>query len=144
VTPGGSRGPVVIDTDVFSADLIPGSRLGELYRPVTIGRPAFVSFQTVAEVRYGAVRRGWGEARMRRLEAKMLDATVVQTGPQLILVCAQLRVACADAGHALAQREHTGDRWIAATALRLGLPLVSNDGIFQNVPGLILESAAMD
>ena len=37
---------------------------------------------------------------------------------------------------------HDADRWIAATALRLGVPLVSNDQIFKNVPGLVLESAA--
>jgi predicted nucleic acid-binding protein len=55
-----------------------------------------------------------------------------------------LRVACAEIGHALSQKEHTGDRWIAATALRLGIPLVSNDGIFRNVPGLTLEAASRD
>ncbi len=42
----------------------------------------------------------------------------------------------------LAQREHNADRWIAATALRLGIPLVSNDTIFKAVPGLTLESRA--
>ena len=42
----GPRGPVVIDTDVFSADLVPGSRLAELYAPIIAGRPALISFQT--------------------------------------------------------------------------------------------------
>jgi hypothetical protein len=36
--------------------------------------------------------------------------------------------------------EPGGDRWIAATALRLGDPLVSDDRIFEGVPGLVLES----
>ncbi len=45
-------------------------------------------------------------------------------------------------GHALSQREHNADRWIAATALRLGIPLVSNDGIFRDIPGLLLETAS--
>ena len=44
------------------------------------------------------------------------------------------------AGHGLGQRDHDADRWIAATALRLGVPLVSNDRIFERVPGLVLES----
>ena len=52
------RGPIVIDTDVFSADLVPGSKLAELYAPIITGRPAFISFQTVTELRYGALRRG--------------------------------------------------------------------------------------
>lgn len=88
---GKSRGPIVIDTDVFSADLVPGSRLAELYAPIVTGRPAFISFQTAAELRYGALRRGWGEARMLKLDAKIARAEVVHSGPELVLVCARLR-----------------------------------------------------
>jgi hypothetical protein len=58
VSAPGSRGPIVIDTDVFSAELVPGSRLAERYAPIITGRKAFISFQTAAEVRYGALRRG--------------------------------------------------------------------------------------
>jgi predicted nucleic acid-binding protein len=139
VIAAGPRGPVVIDTDVFSADLVPGSWLAEQYAPTITGRPAFISFQTAAELRYGALRRGWGPARMLKLDTKIQLAEVVHTGPELVLVCAQLRADCETAGHALAQREHNADRWIAATAIRLGVPLVSNDRIFRGVPGLGLE-----
>jgi predicted nucleic acid-binding protein len=51
-------------------------------------------------------------------------------------------VDCQRIGHALSQRAHDADRWIAATAVRLGIPLVSNDGIFRGVPGLQLEILA--
>jgi len=51
VTAQASRGPIVIDTDVFGADLIPGSRLAQIYEPIIVGRPAFISFQTAAELR---------------------------------------------------------------------------------------------
>lgn len=139
MSPGKSRGPIVIDTDVFSADLVPGSRLTELYAPIVTGRPAFVSFQTAAELRYGALRRGWGEVRLR-LDAKIARTEVVHSGPELVQVYARLRADCEALGHALGQREHNADRWIAATALRLGVPLVSNDGIFQDVPGLNIET----
>ena len=61
--------------------------------------------------------------------------------PELVLVCAQLRADCEAIGHALGQREHNADRWIAATAIRLGVPLVSNDAIFRGVPGIGLEAA---
>lgn len=54
------RGPVVIDTDVYGADLVPGSELALLYEPVIVGRPAFISFQTAAELRYGALLRRLG------------------------------------------------------------------------------------
>jgi predicted nucleic acid-binding protein len=124
------RSPIVIDTDVFSADLVPGSALTERYAPILAGRPAFISFQTAAEIRYGALRRGWSEARMLKLEAKLHRVEVVHSGPELVQVYARLRADCATIGHGLAQREHNADRWIAATALRLGVPLVSNDQIF--------------
>ena len=135
-----SRVPIVIDTDVFSADLVPGSRLAERYAPLITGRPAFISFQTAAELRYGAIRRGWGQPRMLRMEATIERVEVVHSGPELVAVYAQLRADCVAAGHALGQKEHTADRWIAATASRLGLPLVSNDGIFRAAPGLQLET----
>ena len=72
-----ARWPDVIDTDVFSADLVPGSALWARYEPIVVGRPAFISFQTVAELRFGALRRGWGEARLRRLDARIARAEVV-------------------------------------------------------------------
>ena len=137
-----SRGPIVIDTDVFSADLVPGSRLAERYTSVITGRPAFISFQTAAELRFGAIRRGWGQARMLSMEAKIDRVEVVHSGPELVAVYAQLRADCEAAGHALAQKAHTADRWIAATAIRLGIPLVSNDRIFRGAPGLQLETLA--
>jgi tRNA(fMet)-specific endonuclease VapC len=136
-----ARGPIVIDTDVFGADIVPGNGLAAIYEPVIVGRLAFISFQTAAELRYGALLRNWGEVRMRKLEARINEAEIVHSGPELILVYAQLRVECERIGHALHQREHDADRWVATTALRLGIALVSNDGIFRNVPGLTLETA---
>lgn len=136
-----SRGPIVIDTDVFSADLVPGSWLAERYASLITGRPAFISFQTVAELRCGAIRRGWGHARMLTLEAKVQRVEVVYTDPDLVAEYAQLRADCEAACHALAHKAHTADRWIAATAIRPGLPLVSNDGIFRGAPGPTARNA---
>lgn len=135
------RSPIVIDTDVYGATLVPNSALSTRYGPLISGRPTFISFQTVAELRYGAVLRGWGPARMRSLEARINQAVTVHSGPELVDTYAQLRASCVRAGHALGQRDHDADRWIAATALRLGIPLVSNDGIFHGVSGLTLETA---
>lgn len=38
MSPGEPRGPIVIGTDVFSADLVLRSRLTELYAPIVTGR----------------------------------------------------------------------------------------------------------
>lgn len=100
------RSPVVIDTDVFGADLVPGSALPARYEPLIVGLPAFISFQTAAELRYGAMLRGWGAARMLKLDARIAAAEVVHSGPELIAVYAQLRVECQRAGLGLSQREH--------------------------------------
>jgi hypothetical protein len=132
---------VVIDTDVYGADLVPASAIAVRYEPLIVGRPAFISFQTAAELRYGALLRNWGAARMLKLEARINAADVVHSGPELIAVYAQLRVDCRRAGHGLSQREHDADRWVAATAIRLGIPLVCNDGIFNGVPGLRVINA---
>ena len=136
-----SRGPIVVDTGVYNADLGPLSRLAALYEPIVVGRPMFISFQTAAELRYGALRRNWGPARMRKLKARIRQAVTIHSGPELVSIYAQLRVDCQLADHPLGQREHDADRWIAATALRLAIPLVTHDRIFRDAPGLMLESA---
>lgn len=133
----------MIDTDVFSADLIPGSLLAARFRQLTLGRPTFISFQTAAEVRFGAMLRGWGASRLRRMESRLAAAEIVDSGPELIDTYVQLRVTCRRAGHPLAQKIHDADRWVAATALRLELTLIANDGIFDDVPGLHLERPRM-
>jgi predicted nucleic acid-binding protein len=78
---------------------------------------------------------------MSRLQATIAQAQTVHSGPDLVVLHAQLRVECELIGHALGAREHNADRWIAATALRLNVPLVSDDGIFTGVPGLQLLTA---
>lgn len=132
----------MVDTNVFSADLLRATRpLVDLYRPLLTGRRFVVSFQTVAEIRFGALRRGWGRERVARVTERLASAEVVWPGPDLLGAYVDLRVACERGGHALGQHRHDSDRWIAATAVHLGVPLVSHDGIFRGVPGLLFETA---
>lgn len=131
------RGPVVVDTGVFAAELTrSGADLAERYRPVLEGRNVFISFVTEAEVRFGAKRAGWGAARMTRLEQRLAMVAVVWPGPELVEEYAELRAWCVARGHGLGQKEHEADRWIAATARWLGVPLVSDDQIFDDVSRL--------
>jgi predicted nucleic acid-binding protein len=133
---------VVIDTNVFSADLLRATRpLVDLYRPILTGRRFLISFQTVAEIEYGIRRRNWGESRRVRVDDHIARAETVWPGPALLSTCVDLRVACGRVGHPLAQPAHEADRWIAATALHLSVPLVSHDGVFRGVPGLAFETA---
>lgn len=134
------RGPVVVDSDVFSARLIPNSILARRYEPILLGRAEFIAFQTVAEIRFGAYSKHWGTARVDRMEAALDKVEIVHSGDELARIYANLRVDCQRVGHPLHQKIHDGDRWVAASAIRLGIPLVSNDNIFKNVPGLALET----
>lgn len=135
----GVRGPVVIDTGVFSARL--GRHEGHLateYKSVLEGRPAVISFVTVAELRYGAKVAGWGSKRSQRLNHELTRAKIVWSGMELAEQYAVLRAWCVKNGHGLGQKDHEADRWVAATAIRLGVPLVAHDSIFANVDGLEL------
>ena len=135
-------GAVVVDTIVISwlLDDRP-NRLADHHRNRLGAQPVLVAFQTVMELRYGALRAGWGELRRRRLERGLAELTVVQPDDETITVCAELRLQCQQVGHALGDKIHDGDRWIASTAIRLGLPLVSHDGVFNAAPGLSIITA---
>ena len=133
---------VVVDTMVISwlIDERPNP-LAERYRELIGDAPVVLAFQTVMELRFGALRAGWGELRRRDLDRRIAQLSIVQPDDEMITRCAQLRVECQRIGHALADKLHDGDRWIAAAALRLGCPLVSHDRLFNNTPGLTLITA---
>lgn len=132
------RAAVVLDTMVVSALLHPDPRnsAAQSYRGLIDGRPAVVSFVTVTELRYGALKARWGQLRRYGLERDLRRFAVVQPDDELMRRCASLRASCEQTGHALGQKMHEADRWVAATALRLRVPLVADDGIYRNVAGL--------
>ena len=135
-----ARSPgVIVDTMVISwlLDERPNP-LADAYRDLIGPHPVLLAFQPVMELRFGALRAGWGDLRRRRLERRIADIAVVQPDDRMITACAELRLRCQQAGHALGDKRHDGDRWIAATAVRLDIPLVSHDRVFINTPGLSL------
>lgn len=130
---------VVVDTDALSwaLDPRPTSRSART-RGLIAGRTRVVSFVSVVEVRYGGLRAGWGDLRLRRQANSLADLDVVQTDERLLDRCAQVRAWASHAGHPLAQKIHEADRWVATTALALELELVAGDRIFESVPSLDL------
>ena len=127
---------VCVDTGVLTATLRIGSPLEARYRRHLTGRRLVISTQVVAEVRYGALRAGWGSRRLDDLE-RLIRSTVVLAPDDLTVTSfARLRLACEQAGHPLHQKIHNGDLWIAATAIRRDLTLISDDAVFDDCPGL--------
>lgn len=133
------RDRVVVDTGVFGARLgrSPGRLVSE-YQSLLHGRPVAVSFATVAELPFGARRAGWGADRLRQLERELSRVKIVWPEVDLVTTYAHTWAWCVKNGHGLGQKEHEADRWVAATAFLLGLPLVAHDAIFKGVDNLEL------
>jgi len=128
---------VVVDTGVFSAPLSrKAGGLVDLYRDDLVGRKLLISFQTVAEVRYGALKAGWGSRRVEELESRISLALTVPPHDALTHEWAELRHVCRQAGHAFQDKIHSADLWVAATARLAGVPVVTHDTGYRELPGL--------
>jgi predicted nucleic acid-binding protein len=92
---------LVVDTGVFSASLSRRvSTLSPLVEQLS-GNQLFLASVTVAELRFGALVAGWGDAR-RRLEEGIQSTTVVPVTDRLLTEIAEFRFACREVGHPLA------------------------------------------
>jgi predicted nucleic acid-binding protein len=95
-------------------------------------------FRHCRRTRFGARLAGWGQTRRNRLEHELATVQTVWPGPMLVDVYADLRAWCVEAGHGLGQKDHEADRWVTATALRLGIPLIAHNAIFNSIEGVDL------
>ena len=76
-----------------------------------------------------------------QLAAKLTGRVgVLPVDNETIEAVAQLRNQCRLIGHGLHQRLHNADLWIAAAAIRWGLPLVAHDSVFIDCPGIDLRT----
>ena len=129
---------VLLDTDVFSYLMRPKDARGDAYRPHVKGKTAAVSFITVGELLYGAEKRKWSAKTMSRLQEKLKAVAVVPYDVELCRTYARIR-ASLPAGVVVA----ANDLWIAASAIRHSIPLVTNNRKhFERIPGLKLISEA--
>ena len=135
---------VLVDTNVFTARLRKERPLEAQYAKHIAGRRLVVVPQTVAEARYGALLAGWGARRLRELAETISHVGVLEADAETTEHVAQLRNECRMVGHALHQRLHNADLWIAAAAIRWRLPLVAHDAVFIGCPGLDLRSELAD
>lgn len=124
----------VLDTDVVSYTIREDTRRAQ-FEPYVNARTAYVSFMTVAELDLWAVSRTWGEPRRERIARFLERFPVVFAERELCRRWAAVRHEARTRG----RRIGTADAWVAATALELGLPLITNNrDDFAGVPGLIL------
>ncbi len=100
-----------------------GSGMDPFYATQLAGKIIAISFQTVEEMLFGACRDGWGAARVTALEAFLRRFLVVPGSYDLAVISARLRTEAQKGG----RRLETADAWIMATAMQLGVPLITDD-----------------
>jgi predicted nucleic acid-binding protein len=98
------------------------------YRPHLRGVDYVVSFQTVAEMRFGALVGRWSAQRRAVLEQFIAGLPIVGYSDSLATHWAELMSISRRAG----RRMECGDAWIAATALLLAAPLLTHDRDFDS------------
>src|ERR1039457_3183885 len=133
----------LLDTDVFSFLLLrQADTRSDLYRPHIQHCIAVISYVTVGELYFWAERRKWGADRLKLLENRIRETTGIRYDVEVCRTYARLKYGLrTPAG----SRRVIGDNdlWIAAGAVRYGLPLVShNRRHFEGIPGLNIISEA--
>lgn len=113
---------VLLDTNVVSY-LLKGDSRAAVYAPHLQGRRLAISFMTVAELFQWASLRRWGERRRQRLETHLEKYVVLPFDIALCRLWGEIRAECRAKGRPISPQ----DAWVAATALRYDLPLVTHN-----------------
>lgn len=110
---------LLVDTDVLS--FIAWQRpKGEAFMTILRDRLLAISFVTVGESYFGAVKARWGEQKIRSLETILKRYTVIPGTYAIARAYGDIKAAFRD-------QVDECDMWIAATALVHQLPVVSNN-----------------
>ncbi len=123
---------LLIDTDIASF-ILKGSNYADPYISLLSGHELALSFMTVAELFQWAILRQWGDRRLAQLEQYLSNYLVIPSDQPL---CREWAKVCADR-QSIGRPISPQDAWIAATALRHDLPLVThNIKDFREIPKL--------
>jgi tRNA(fMet)-specific endonuclease VapC len=131
-----SREPIVVDTNVVSY-VLKGDTRATGYLPQLTARVLVLSFMTVAELDAWAEINRWGQRRRQRMERFLAGYTIHFPDRRLCRLWAAVMAEGRRAGRPIL----AADGWIAATALRYGVPLVThNPSDFVGVSSLTIIS----
>lgn len=114
-------GPLLVDTGVFSWVTWGRQRHAD-FTALMLNHVLVLSFATVAELRYGALKAGWGHDKMRALEQRIATYLIIAATDAVTRKWAELNCSYKD-------KLGVNDLWIAASALAQSepLPLVTTD-----------------
>jgi tRNA(fMet)-specific endonuclease VapC len=114
---------LIVDTDVASFIFKWHPEFAPRYVNLVRGSELIVSFMTVAEMRQGALDANWGPRKCDMLEEYLADFSVLYSDSLLCSTWAAVRNESAQKGRPIS----SADAWIAATALVIEAPLVTNN-----------------
>lgn len=119
----------VADTTIFIAQ-----ETGRTLATARLPEVLAVSVVTVAELRVGVLVADDDLARARRLKTleRAIELSPIPIDDNVATAWAGLRVIL----RRLQRTVPVNDTWIAATALSLGLPVVTQDSDYDGIPGL--------
>lgn len=127
-------GGVLLDTNAVAA-VMKSTDEGQHCRSLVEGRLLAVSFITVGELLYGAEKANWGPDRRATLEEALRRFVVIPYDHQVAVAFARVRCGA----RVRRQPIPYPDLWIAACAVRHGLPIITDDITrFSRVEGLVV------
>ncbi|MFN0102647.1 MAG: PIN domain-containing protein [Bryobacteraceae bacterium] len=130
---------MVVDTDVASFVFKGHPEFAPRYLGIIRGPRLIISFMTVAEMRLGALGANWGPRKCDVLEAYLAGFLVLHSDNLLCSTWAAVQ----DESVRKGRQMNSADVWIAATALVLSVPLVTNNAKdFRHLSQLQLVTAA--
>ena len=113
---------LAVDTDVVSYIFKQDTR-APFYQTHLLGLSAALSFMSVAELDNWALRQGWGRAKISRLGQLVSSFTIILPDRDQCRLWAEVTSACRRARRPI----QSADAWIAAMAIQLGVPLLTNN-----------------
>ena len=133
--------PCLLDTTIASF-LLNRNPLIQYYRSHLEGATPVVSFQTVAEMRHGALKANWGPQKTELLEEFLQGMETVHSSDDLTRIWSELMQDAQRAG----KRLEAADCWIAATAAFLDAPLLTHDKDFSPLacPSITVVNYALE
>lgn len=140
---------IIVDTDAYSKVFLAGA--GRAGRPeraaerralvdALTGKTVLIALQTRAELLTFPAMGKLGERRAAEVRRQIDRTPTVPVTAAVVDAWVGLTVDCRLLNHPLGYKAHAADRWVAATAMALAVPLLAVDAGYKDTPGLTLLS----